>query len=1158
MFEMLVASDPMLTMASLSEGSSVSVDNFAMRFLTGTYVTYVLVRVEGTLASDIAGNALLPPSNEFQHDGQGQTPPGPPSLNSFSLDLDAGLLQLSFSEPVVIQTIPNMVTIQNSDINPLQSFVLSSIQYSSQENLLGSSITLTLLPSDRDAIVNMGSLATSISNTYLLVQQSFAVDYEGNEIFSLAIQVNNLTLPIVVTSTAGPVPTSTVAGVSVTVSSTSILSSTIPVVSSTVTASSTSSSLSSSSSSTVLMASSTAAPIETSTAISSTMSPIETSTAISSTLSPIETSSAISSTIIAATTSMAPSEPSTTPMEPVATTTVTSAAPATSTISPSPTSTPSLIPMLTAATLDLNVGRLTMNFNIPITVASVIVTSVSFTNGGTSYSVTGSQGVTAVGGNGISVSLIKTDLDAVKFFLHSTAGTSWSVRLSQDTVTSVNGGTGNQPQTFALTSITPDTTPPSIVSFSLNLNSGRVVLTFSEPIDSNNYNLQQVFLNGSSSASSSGYTLQGSTVSTSFFSTIFNFVVSSATLNAMKLDSSVTTSSSNTFIFLTSESFRDVGGNSIAAITTTGLQVNTFTADSTSPQLSAFTLDLDSGLLSLTFSEAIQVSSFDAAGIRITNNAQQQAVVVNDFTMGSNTGATEVYLTLLSTLNDVKLLITSSGALQAYLSMTSAVAADTSDNAVVAIPNATPLVATSVTADTTAPQITNFVAGAPSTTTTLTFSFSEYVSTTSWNEASITLYLNTLLGDFTYSDLSAGTVSSSVSSTTTYTFSSSYFQGQFALRYQQAYHSGSIGLTFTSSLVRDVSNNMVLPQTSPLTYNSTTSDPVHPQLQSFSLDLNMGQLTMTFSESIEVREIAGNVRLQNSATSPSFIHTLVSSAYSSQQGTTGQVITLSLQQIDISGLNINENLASSVSDTFLFLASDFAVDFSANSLVAQTSAVQATSVIVFSGPVQPHVIAFDLDLDSNQLTFEFDTPVLASSFDPALVTLVNTSTISTQTTLIRLTNVTVIARDEQQRFRVLLSTADTVNVKRHPVCYTAANCYAVFDQGVVTSGTLPSAAVMTPLMVSNLLPDVTPSVSLTVSDGLERELAKVTRVKSVLEPLIGSEKMRVKNPEFRSNTGNERKRGGVTSGRRLDTISGVITAAEGRVPLVTTPWSNTA
>ena len=1082
--------------------NDLNADDFAMRFLTGTYVTYVLVRVEGTLASDLAGNPLSPSSNDFQHNGQGQTPPGPPSLTSFSLDLVSGVMQLSFSEPVVIQIIPNMVTIQNSDFAPTQLYVLTSNQYSSQENLLGSSIILTLLPADRDAI---GLLVTSTPNPYLMIQQSFALDYEGNEVIPGAIQVSNLTLPL--SSTAA------VASSTVTASSTSLptssFSSTVSVASST--AAPIESSIEASSTVTapmetsIAVSSTIAAPVETSIAVSSTIAaPVETTIAVSSTIAapavsstiaaPAETSTAVSSTVVAVTTSVAPSvpsttqvepaitsviEPSSTPMEPVATTTMspasTTAGLPTSSIvspSPSPTATPSLSPMLTAATLDLNIGSLAMTFDVPVTASSVVVTSVTFMNsGGSSYSITGSQGVTAVGSNGASVSLSKTDLDAMKFFLHMTPGTTWSVRLNQDAVTSTNG-ISNQQQTLALSSITPDTTAPSIVSFSLNLNSGRVVLTFSEPIDSTNYSLQQVFLNGSSGGLS-GYNLLGSTVSTSFFSTIFDFVLSSTALNAVKLDSSVATSSSNTFMFMSSQSFRDVGGNPIAALTT-GLQVNTFIPDSTSPELSSFTLDLDSGLLSLTFSEAIQVSSFDAAGIRITNNAQQQAVAVNDFTMGGNTGATEVYLTLLSTLNDVKLLITSSGALQAYLSITSAVASDTFGNTVVAIPNATPQAAASVTADTTAPQITTFVAGTPSTTTSLTFSFNEYVSTTSWNEASITLYLNTPLGDFTYSDLSGGTVSSSVSSTTAYTFSSSYFQGQFALRYQQAYFSGSIGVTFTSGLVRDVSNNMVLPQTSPLTYNSTTSDPVHPQLQSFSLNLNMGQLTMTFSEPIEVREIPGNVRLQNSATSPSFIHTLVSSGYSSQQGTTGQIITLTLQQVDISGLNINENLGSSVSDTFLFLASDFAVDFSANSLVAQTSAVQATSVIVFSGPIQPHVIAFDLDLDSNQLTFEFDTPVQASSFDPTLVTLVNTSTISTQTTLIRLTNVTVIARNDQQKFRVLLSTADTVNVKQHPLCYTAANCFAVFDQGVVTSGTLLSAAVMTPLMVSDLLPDVTP------------------------------------------------------------------------------------
>ena len=1014
--------------------TDLETDEFAMRYLTGTYISYVLVTITGALASDTAGNLLLSPSSDFQHNGQGMDF-NPPSLQSFSLDLDSGQLQLTFSKAVIIQTIPDSITIQDDGSNPIHSVALSSSEYTNQQGLLGSIITLMLVPSDTSAIINMGALGTSTTNTYLQIQPSLAIDYEGNEIIpGVAVQAAVVILPAATNSSTVAQASSTVV---LTPMSTVTLSSTvltIPLLTSTLAVLPSSSSVLSTSP--LPVASSAPTLPETSTILMAMTAPAPMSTSVSSSTAPPVTS------VVA---------PSSTPSPP-----------------PSQTS-----PVLTAANLDLDNGQLTMNFNVPISTASVTLSSVLFTNGDSTYSLTGGQAAVATGTNGIAVSLVKTDLDAVKFLLHTTTGTTWRVTLNEDAVTSTNG-TGNQQHSLPITSITPDTTSPLLNSYTMDLNSGRMLLTFSEPIETSNYNLQEIFVNGTSS-SAVGYTLQGSTISTSFYSTIFDIAVSSSALNALKLDSSVATQLSNTFLFTSSKSFRDVGGNPVEEITN-GLLPTMYTPDSTSPWLTSFTLDLDSGLLSLTFSEAIVVSSFDAAGLRITNNAQQQAVVISDFTLSSSVSSDEVYLMLLSILNDVKLLITSGGVQQAYLSVTSSVAADTSGNNVVAIPNATPLAASSVTADTTAPMITAFTAGTPSSATVLTFMFNEYVSATSWNEASITLYLNTPLGSFTYSDLSAGSVTSPVSSTVTYLFSNTYYQGQFAIRYQQAYYSGTIGLMFTSGLVRDLSNNMVLPQTSPLTYNSSTSDPVHPQLQSFSLDLNAGRMTMTFSEPVEVKEIPGNVRIQNSATTPSFIHTLVSSAYSSQQGTTGQTISLTLQQVDISGLNNNDNLANSLSDTFLFLTTDFAVDFSGNDLIAQTSGLQATSVTVYTGPVQPHVIAFDLDLDSDQLTFEFDTPVQVSSFNPALVTLVNAPSISTQTALVRLSNVTVIARDEQQRFRVLLSTKDIVNVKRHPVCYTTADCYAVFDQGVVTasSGSLPSAAVTTPLMVTSLLPDVTP------------------------------------------------------------------------------------
>ena len=1064
--------------------ADLSVENFATHYLKSTYIQSLTIAVEGNLATDTAGNSLVTPSSSFQHEGNGGDG-SPPSLSSFVLDLNSGMLRMTFSEGVIVQGVSNMVAFQNAASNPTQTLLLFSANYTNQEGLLGSVISLTLLAQDLNSLISSSSLATSNANTFLQLSQNFAIDYEDNQLATTgeATQASEVIQPVMATSSAALPATSTVA---IPVSSPTIPSTTIAVLSLSSTPSSSTTDVVFSTAATILSSS---LPFSSATAVlsPSVASSFSSTTSLSSSTvaitSPATTSTIFLSTVISTTaviTTNAAATSMTTDMSsssiPITTLIVTPTfSPLPSPFpSPSLTPTPQLSPpVLTAAGLNLNIGRLTLTFTQQISIPSVQVTSVLFTNGGNSYSITGSQGVSHVNGNNdVGISLVKTDLDAVKLLLH-TSGTPWSVQLNAGAVTSVNG-TDNQPQTLSLTTITPDTTAPSLQSFSIDLNVGRILLTFSEPVSDSNYNLQSVILSGNSGTAQGGYNLLGSAVSSSLFSTIFNVLLPSSTLNMIKLNSTVATAITNTFIHLGSQSFQDVSRNAISPMTT-GIQASAFTSDTTSPQLSSFQLDLNSGLLSMTFSEAVDVANFDASGVRITNNAQMQGIVPTDFTLGSSAENTQVDLTLLSNLNDVKLLITSTGVQQAYISLTTSVTADTSGNAVVAISNANPLAATNVIADTTAPRLETFVPQSPSTNTILTITFNEYVSPASWSESSITLYLITPLGNFSYSDLSGGTVTSPVSSTVTYLFSSTYFQGDFAIRYQQAYFSGTIGLTFTASLVRDLSSNMVLPQMAPLVYNSNTSDPTRPQLQSFSLDLNTGTMAITFSEPVVVKDIPGSVRIQNSPSSPSFVHTLVSPAYASQQGAVGQTISLMLQQVDISGLNNNDNLANSLSDTFLSLSTDFALDYSGNSLVAQTSAVQANSVTVYTGPVEPHVLSFDLDLDSDQLSFQFDTPVEANSFNPSLVTLVNTSTISTQTQLVRLTNVTVIAQGEQQAFRILLSTADTVNIKRHPICYSAANCFAVFDQGVVTTaGNLGSAAIMTPLKVRNLLLDVTP------------------------------------------------------------------------------------
>ena len=109
------------------------------------------------------------------------------------------------------------------------------------------------------------------------------------------------------------------------------------------------------------------------------------------------------------------------------------------------------------------------------------------------------------------------------------------------------------------------------------------------------------------------YTLQhhppsGGAVLTNNDSTVIGLTLANDDLNELKILTDLVTSENTTYLILTRETVQDMRGNSLN-ISNLPLMVDGYERDMTHPQLTAFDLDVDTGKLTLSFSETVNASS---------------------------------------------------------------------------------------------------------------------------------------------------------------------------------------------------------------------------------------------------------------------------------------------------------------------------------------------------------------------------------------------------------------------------------------------------------------------------------------------------------------------------------------------------------------------
>ena len=563
-------------------------------------------------------------------------------------------------------------------------------------------------------------------------------------------------------------------------------------------------------------------------------------------------------------------------------------------------------PVLLRSEVNLNLSMLTMVFNEPINVTSFqpssLILKSSSSGGGVTLRMTNST-TAANSQNGLQIIIVfsEGELNEIKlrpplFSSNTTAYVGLDAQFAKDLA-------GNSVQVVTagfVNFIAADSARPTLLYFDLNMNSGQVNLGFSEVVNVTSLVTTAVTLQRAVDVSllpnSYSLTLTSGVLASSVngYEALFN--ISQQDLNQLKTNR-IGLSSSSSWLVATSLLIRDMTGNSVNA-RTTALQARQFTGDSIAPQLLRFNLSMDSGLLTLSFSETVDRNSIDVTQITLQSNySLQSATNSNDqsFTLRSlsssvTTFDSPIMLVQISTddLNEIKKrtnLATNTS--NTFLSITNATIRDVFQIPVVPV-SSPALRAATFTPDRTQPQLVSFQFDMNAETSEnqvsvgtilLTLVFSETVKLSSFNARAITIQSTSSSGgagsNYTLQGLGAEMVSTADDTVVIFKLNRSDANGIKLLRNNSAATTQSLAtgqnttyLSHTGALVSDMTGiNAVVPTPSSAALRTSlyTADSTPPVLLSFDLDLNStGTIVFKFDEIVDGSSLEPDqYRLQN-------------------------------------------------------------------------------------------------------------------------------------------------------------------------------------------------------------------------------------------------------------------------------------------------------
>ena len=672
--------------------------------------------------------------------------------------------------------------------------------------------------------------------------------------------------------------------------------------------------------------------------------------------------------------------------------------------------------------LDLDLRVLTLYFSESVNASSVDVTGITLTGGqdpgDQSFQLQESY-VNSTDGPTILVFLPRYDFNTIKTLIYlATNENDTFIEVTETAVFDMAGNTVQQiqrPNAKPVLNYTADVSPPMLESFDLDMNGVNITLYFSETVNVSSINFLALTLVESRQPYAINYTLMDGNILSPNGPTV-TILFSKEDEDNLKRITEVATSEDNTFLLITSELVTDMDDNPVVNRTSpTPLPVRNFTADIIPPYLVNFTLDLDSNILTLTFSETVNASSLsiDFIGLQAAaelDNTTQYYVFTDSLTIDPTFDhpILEVNLSRFDGNEIRKLRELATELDSTYLTLEEGAVLDMVGGPSLPQFNYSAMVAANYTSDATSPVLEAFTFNL--TTEVLTLSFSETVDIKSFDSSEVTIHSGRENTSESFT-LTGGIVIVSYDTPDVALTLTRADLNIIKLNTLLATDLVNTYLTLTAATVEDVSNNPVVPVSTPELTDDYFPDIVLPELEEFDLDMNLGLLILAFSESVNASSLdVTEISLQPSTNVSSPPFTFTTSSFTGSDN--GPVLTVNISLPDLNQLKRLTELATSNYTTYISVTHRAVRDMNNNfiSVVSPTTAIPVSDFT--RDDTKPRLLSFTLDLDEENLTLSFSETVNSSSVDVTAITIVREQSGGGTSSRVTLTDAYVSAEND--------------------------------------------------------------------------------------------------------------------------------------------------
>ena len=382
--------------------------------------------------------------------------------------------------------------------------------------------------------------------------------------------------------------------------------------------------------------------------------------------------------------------------------------------------------------LDLTAETLTLVFSETMDVSSFDATEITLISASAQSGATKEMALTGevaaskqtVDATTVVLTLLKADLETIKLDLDLATG---GQNGADNTYIVIENELISDQSTVAVAAVelsaaqpvrtfTADTTAPVLQQFTLDMTTGMVYLSFTETMQGGDVLVASMAIQSDGTAApAASVQLAGTFVDVDALTV--QFVLDTATLNALKKAENLATATSDTFIKLALGSAKDMAG---VAVLHTARPADAFTADATAPRVVSFTIDLttNSETLEITFDETVDKSSLLVAELSLQSEAvfvagQTEVLPLSTATSSSADGTVIVLALKKVEVDELKRLDICMAAASCFLSLSEGAIVDMNGQPIAAIaPDQQPAGAQPAAAavgETTKPELHSFV-----------------------------------------------------------------------------------------------------------------------------------------------------------------------------------------------------------------------------------------------------------------------------------------------------------------------------------------------------------------------------------------------------------------------------------------------------------------